>query len=494
MKRRATTQLKRIVSRRHGVAELTDDGKVTGVPLKEIAKLSKTVNSDATLTVCRNAITSVGSVLACTNRDEIAKPSHIFSHSLKKPDLKATDQGHSGRCWMFAGLNVFRHQIIHALNLDNFEFSQTYLFFFDKLERCYWYLKWFEAHPDIGFDSREVCSMEWLGDGGYWNYFANLVSKYGVVPKQAMAETWQSADTDDMNERLVDIVQSSILKMDRSQNTEDVIFNAMQNVYRTLVLYLGEPPETFDWVFEREDMSETSRGKEVSVMEKTTPAKFMSLLGAFDVEDFVVLTHFPLDGYPYNKTYSIKRDTNMWNAPNCKVMNVPLKVMKKYTKLSVTSGIPVWFAGDVSKDFHWYTSCLNPKLFSTDEVFGETEQYSKDQRLMLHNSAANHAMVIVGVNLDSRGKPTEWEIENSWGYYDNEEKGLDGFLSMSDEWYDKWVYQVVVHKSVLSENLKRVWDSTGVEVEPWDYMGTVAKVTGTGRPRDYWKKVSENRF
>ena len=83
-----------------------------------------------------------------------------------------------------------------------------------------------------------------------------------------------------------------------------------------------------------------------------------------------------------------------------------------------------------------------------------------------------HAMVFEGVNLAADGHPTLWKVENSWG----KEHGRDGFDTLSDAWFDQYVYQVVVDRRYLTDEERATYDTEDAKVlAPWDPMGSLAR-------------------
>ena len=224
---------------------------------EDIVEWSENFKADPVNILTRNAVVSVGSEYAAIDADEARKVNHIFINTLKKHNLKATNQAYSGRCWLFAGLNNFRHLLIKALDLENFEFSETYLFFWDKLERSNYFLQWFIDNPQYGSSSREAEYMltDYLDDGGYWNMFVNLISKYGVIPKTAMPETFQSGYSDDMNATIHEYLTACVAYITRNRkklkkdNLSKLKKNTLKQIYNILVKYLGQPPQSFTWFF-----------------------------------------------------------------------------------------------------------------------------------------------------------------------------------------------------------------------------------------------------
>jgi bleomycin hydrolase len=438
--------------------------------------------------IARNAVASVGSALSTTNSNRANEISHIFMNTGKKKDLKATDQGHSGRCWMFAALNTFRHVMIRALNLENFEFSETYLFFFDKLERCNSYLRWFIDNPDAspGDRSYDYMIMDYLGDGGWWNTFANLVMKYGLVPKEAMKETYQSAQSDDLNQILKEHVDScaNYILLNRNRKSRETLLDAknqtMKHVYNALVKFLGEPPKKFNWNF-------TSDDGDCSVVSQVTPSMFLQMVapGVDMNKDFVSLAHVPTRDFPLNTKFRIKYTNNVHEGENCTLYNVSIDELSKYAMKSIAAGIAVWFVADVSQSFNWWYSALDDELDDHKLVFGHPHKFTKGDRITLRNVQGNHAMALTGFNVDQNGNPINWQVENSWGYYDNETPGLDGFLTMSHSWFKKYVMEVVINKGFLSRTMKRAVEKDATEVDPWDSMAPAVRAGVVNPPRNY---------
>ena len=437
--------------------------------------------------ISRNAIVTIGSMLATTDSNRVNDIDHIFMNTLKKKYTKATNQGSSGRCWMFSGLNLFRHSIIHALDLENFEFSQTYLFFWDKLERANSYLNWFIDHPTITKDDDAFIYIvdDFISDGGWWSTFSNLVNKYGLVPKSAMKETYQSSDSEDMNQIISEHIQAcaNYIYSEYKKNTSITLKElykiknkTVKQVYFILVKFLGEPPKKFKWAY-------TTTEDDSNIITNLEPIKFMDMvIPSIKIDDFIVLTHMP-NTLKYNSYYEVKYTKNVNEGNNFKFINLPIQELSKYTMKSISTGMPVWFAADVNHDFNPYHSALDDKLSKQSLVFGETHSFTKADRIIFRNLQANHAMSIIGMNIGSTGIPESWQVENSWGFFDNETAGLDGFLFMSHSWFLKNVLQVVIHKNLLSRTTIKLLSQTPIFLNPWECTAPALKI----KPINYRK-------
>jgi bleomycin hydrolase len=493
--------------------------------------LDKKFRDNPTEVVIRNAVNSVGSIFAATDCEEYNQNvTYTFLHTLKKPNVKATDQGSSGRCWMFAGFNIFRHALMKILDMNNFRFSATYLFFWDKFERANSFMQWFIDHPEAPSpqDRRTEYLLTIMGDGGWWSWFANLVKKYGVVPASAMPETYQSGWSAAMNEVLVEHCTTAVMRIQnlqrkiqclngkkasekatkkkiKSHNKEigKIKTATLETIYGVLVKYLGHPPKDFTWFYNTESDATIA-------MPRLTPEKFTNLvLSDVNMDDFVTLVNVPQKEYPFYKLYQLDYPANVYGGSPMVFMNVPLYEMKKYALKSILGGLPVWFGADVEKHFNWWSSALCPRLTRTDLLFGKEyrdkdKARDKGERVRYHLTQATHAMVLVGCNTDYSDKSDNaekivknWQVENSWGYYDNEQPGLDGFLYMSDDWFDRYVIEIVVHKQFLSRALKKAWENGNATLlPPWSTCARASYVQGRARPSTYdwgWKARREAR-
>jgi bleomycin hydrolase len=436
--------------------------------------------------ILKNAITNVGSLYVTTDHEESNKISHVFVNSIKKKNLKATNQGSSGRCWIFSGLNVFRHFVIEALNLENFEFSESYLFFWDKFERSNTYLHWFLEYisdketidQNDNFFNFLTDNEQWMSDGGYWNYFSNLVEKYGIIPKTAMPETVHSEFSQDMNEVLMDILHSSSLNIFKNKKKgHQIIDDTMKQIYSTLVKFLGEPPKSFSWSVVDEEQNKF-------IVPKLEPHSFKDMvIPGIDLNSFVVLVNIPSKNLPYYEKYLINNTNNIIEGKCFEMINLPIQELKKYCKKSILTGIPVWFGADVNKAFNPLYSSLNEKINNTDLVFGKTYRMDKESRFLFNNQQTCHAMTLTGVNHEN--KDVTWQVENSWGYFDNQELGKDGFLCMTDKWFDEYVGQVVIHKKFLSRSITKIIDSPNYykKLNAWESITPACKINS----KQYYK-------
>ncbi len=392
-----------------------------------------------------------------------------FSIDIKT--LPATNQKSSGRCWLFAAANVLRERIAKEKNLENFELSQSYLAFWDKFERANYFLESILETVGLPTDDRTVCHILQSGvhDGGQWDMFANIVRKYGIVPKDACDETHQSSATGQMNyvlNRHLKIVAAKLRKMAAAGETQEAILGeknaALANIYAFLCSCYGEPPRAFDFeVVDKDGQYHVERGY--------TPLSFAERYVGDLLDDIVSCIHAPTSDKPYHQTYTVRLLGNVVGGKDVCHLNLPLDEFKAAILAQLKAGEVVWFGSDVAhfgerKGGIWDDACFDFELLT-----GLDMAISKADALDYSFSAMNHAMVITGVNLDADGQPNRWKIENSWG----DECGEKGYYVCSDSWFDQYVYQAAIQKKYLGEHAKDA-DKTPVVLAPWDPMGTLA--------------------
>jgi bleomycin hydrolase len=391
------------------------------------------------------------------------KAMYTFSKRVT-PRCVVTNQSSSGRCWLFAGLNMIRNHFIESQNLaKDFEFSQSYLFFWDKLERINYFIDLYQKTKEKDqLDSQLVQFMlkEPLGDGGQWQMFANLIEKHGLVPKHNYPETKHSGNPAGLNMVLTKKLREYCKQI--RNNGEFDRQGAISEVYQLLVQFLGKPPRKFDWEYYDKD-GKFNRKCDMS------PQNFNLNLVKVDLNNYVSITNDPRN--PYQKNYGVQHLGNILEGKEVKYMNLEMERIMELVRKSIDNNEPVWFGSDVGQFLHSKSNIMDKKVFNMQEYLGINFGLNKRERIEYGESLMTHAMLITGYNQDRYGNIDRWEIENSWG-----NKGPNsGYYTMSSEWMREYVYQIVVNKKYLAETEKALWD---MRIEkrfpPWDPMGALA--------------------
>ncbi len=392
-------------------------------------------------------------------------------YSVSIETLEVTNQKASGRCWLFAATNVLRERIAKTHNMKNFELSQSYLAFYDKFERANYFLESILATADLPTDDRTVMFILNTGvhDGGQWDMFANIVRKYGIVPKDIFDETYQSSNTRQMNyvlNRNLKICAAKLRRMVRDGASAEEIQNEkdamLSKIYGFLASCYGNPPTQFNFEYVDKD-------NQYHVIENLTPLTFAEqCLVPQLLDNTVSIIHAPTADKPYDKTYTIRFLGNVAGGRNVVHLNLPLNDFKAAIIDQLKDGKVVWFGSDVGHYGDRELGLWDDKSFNFDLLSGMPMSISKEDALNYGLSAMNHAMVLTGVHLED-GKPVRWRIENSWG----DEKGEKGYYMCSDSWFDQYVFQAAVERCYLKE--KASLSALEPEVlAPWDPMGTLA--------------------
>ena len=401
------------------------------------------------------------------------KIDHTFSDVISK-EMPVTNQKSSGRCWGFAGLNLFRIYLGRKHNLKDFQFSQSYFMFWDKLEKSNYFLESILKTTDKQWSSRLIMHLldNPIQDGGQWDMWVNLINKYGVVPQSEMPESHSSSKSMRMNRMITRKLrefakQLREAKQDSASDSElqSRKTDMLEEVYQMLTIHLGTPPNTFNWQIR-------NKKKDFFRFEKLTTQTFYRDHVGLNLDEYICLINCPMSDKEYNKVYTVEFLGNVVEGHGIRYLNVETNVMKQAAINSLKNDDPVWFGCDVSKHFHRDLGVMDISLFDFDSFYGTKFGMDKAARLEYGDSQMTHAMLFTGVDLDSKGKPTKWRVENSWG-----DKGGDkGYHIMTDKWFDNYNYEVVVHKSCLPDDLVEIFEtSEPIPLKPWDPMGALAK-------------------
>ncbi len=439
-----------------------------GVSKETIGSLSAAYQKDPLCRAMTNALYKT-SVFNVSFRPQ-SRQSAQFAFSIDIPTMEVTNQKRSGRCWIFAALNVLRERVAKACNIEKFELSQNYMAFWDKFEKANYFLESVIDLADRPADDRLLTFILETGiaDGGQWDMFVNLVVKYGVVPKAAMEETFQSSSTGEMNRLLNTYLRrcAAAFRAAKAKGEDPRALKGamLEDIYKFLCMNFGEPPKTFDFEYYDKD-------KNYHIDRALTAQDFFEKYVAADLtNDYISLTNSPTQDKPFYQNYTIDYLGNVAEGHPVQYLNVPMDDLKEAILASLRDGQIVWFGSDVGHSGDREMGIWSTECFDYEGSFGMKFDMTKEETLDLRQSAMNHAMVITGVNLDENGKPLKWKIQNSW----SDEHGEKGFYQMSADWFDRYVFQAVVERKYLPEKILDALDTLPLHFYPWDPMGTLA--------------------
>ena len=443
-----------------------------GVTKAQIEEFRKSFDSDPSATVAQNAVSNADLSTLALRRDLVQNMD--FSFSTKLDEWSATNQRRSGRCWLFATLNLFRVGAMKKMNVKNFEFSQAHIHFWDKLERANHFLEAILETSDRPVDDRTIHFLlsDPIGDGGQWNMATNLIRKHGLVPMSAYPESHSSSSTRSMNTVLKDILRTTaseirgILDDGGSKNeARKHKEERMKEIWRVLCIHLGTPPEKFDWQWRDKDKEFHRKGT-------MTPLEFVDEYVEVDWEDYICIVNDPRN--EYYRTYTVDFLQNVAGGPPVVYLNVPSDEMKDITQRLLEDGIPVWMGCDVGKNMARKRGLWDADLYDLKGLYGIQFGMEKADRLRFGQTMMTHAMLFTGVDVVD-GKPRRWRVENSWG---SEDSGEKGFYTMNDNWYDEHMFEIAAPKDYLTDEMKSGLKGDPIVLPAWDPMGSLAREEG----------------
>lgn len=420
---------------------------------------------------CEGPTKALRNALNSNDLDKIAKnldasDSFNMDFSNKVESKGITDQKSSGRCWLFTGLNVLRSQMMAKNDLPALELSQNYNFFYDQLEKSNLFLQGIIDTADKPMDDKMV---DWLfsnplSDGGQYTGLSDNIMKYGVVPAEVMHESYTANNTAKMR-RLISLkLREDGLEL-RKMRADKAKANAIQarkkemlkEIYRMLALSLGEPPVEFTWT------RKNSKGDVIDT-KKYTPLEFYNEYAGNDLKgDYVMLMNDPTR--EYYKVYEIDYDRHVYDGENWKYINLPIEEIKEIAIKSIKDSTMMYFSCDVGKFFDRDRGVLDLDNFDYESILGVQFGMDKADRIRTHASGSTHAMTLMAVDLDAKGVPQKWMVENSWGKTAN-----NGHVIMTDRWFDEYMFRLVANRKYIPEATLKLLDMKPIMLPAWDPM------------------------
>jgi bleomycin hydrolase len=434
----------------------------------DLEVLRKEFSANPAYRLAQNAVTRVTVDDVAINREIVNNIDHTLSTQLD--DWKVTNQERSGRCWLFAGLNLLRVGVMRKTGIKDFEFSQNYAMFWDKIERANYFLEAIIETADRELDDRTVAFLleSVASDGGQWNMFAALVAKHGLAPKGYMPETQSSSNTARLN---------SILRYQLRQGTRSVRAAAresvaaarsakaeiLETIYRVLCIHLGTPPDRFDWQWIDKDKQFHRDGV-------LTPQEFAAKYVDLPLDEYVCLVNDPRPTSPVGRTFTVEYLGNVIGGPRVIYLNVDMPVIKDIAAKTLQGGEPVWFGCDVAKMMSNDYGIWDASLYDLPSVYDAQFDLDKAARLAYHETEMTHAMLFTGVDVLD-GVTRRWRVENSWGT----DRGKDGFYTMNDSWFDQYVFEIAARRTALPAGLQQALSAEPIVLPAWDPMGALAR-------------------
>jgi len=434
-------------------------------------KLYAAYEANPKFAAMENAISHNGLLASLEKRSAAVENTPVFSLDLTKD--KVSDQKASGRCWMFAALNTFRHKMIAGFQLEDFELSQAHTFFWDKYEKSNWFLEQVIATADQELTSRKVKFLldTPQQDGGQWDMVVALFEKYGVVPKSVYPESISSSNSRELNQILNKLLRqdAQILRELVAEGANSAELQAkkeelLQEVFNFLAMNLGLPPRQFDFSYRDKDNHFHSESG-------LTPLTFYQKYVDLKLADYVSIINAPTADKPYGRSYTVEMLGNVVGSKPVRYLNVEMGRLKELAIAQMQAGETVWFGSDVAQSSNRKAGVMAEGMHDFTASMDIRLTQDKAGRLDYSESLMTHAMVLTGVDLDENDKAKKWKVENSWG----EKVGNKGYFVASDAWMDEYTYQIVVRKEFLTAAELAAYEAEPLVLSPWDPMGALAK-------------------
>ena len=431
-----------------------------GISAEMLERISKSYTGSAEQRAVKNALASNSIATLAINADNLAMCDTHFSHRVKTKGI--TEQKSSGRCWLFTGLNVLRAKMIEKYDLPAMEFSQNYNSFYDLLEKSNLFLQAIIDTRELPLDDRKVDLLlkNPIGDGGQFTGVSNLIMKYGVVPKEAMPETYQSNSTSQLGMILKLKLREYALELRGLKEAKAMKRKEemLSEVYRILVECLGVPPTEFEWA--RYD----KQGNLVSKKSYTPKSFYEEYIGEDLEHNYIMVMNDP--SREYGKIYEIEYDRHVYDGENWLYINLPIERVKELAIASIKDNTAMYFSCDVGKFIDRKKGTLDVANFDYASLFGTEFGMDKRERIQTYASGSSHAMTLIAVDLDEAGEPRKWMVENSWGAA----SGWQGNLIMPDEWFEEYMFRVVVEKKYVPEDILKMLEQEPILLPSWDPM------------------------
>ena len=441
-------------------ASAQTQSKNGGISEEMMGRIRQGYTASAEQKAIKNALASNSIATLAINAENLTMCDTHFSHQVKTVGI--TNQKSSGRCWLFTGLNVLRAKMIDKYDLPEMEFSQNYCSFYDLLEKSNLFLQAIIDTRELALDDRKV---EWLirnpiGDGGQFTGVSNIIMKYGVAPKSAMPETFQSENTGQMANILRLKLREYALELRAMKPAEAAKrkVEMLTEIYRILVECLGVPPTEFEWA------RYNKQGELVSKKTYTPKSFYDEYIGEDLEKNYVMIMNDPTR--EYGKVYEIEYDRHVYDGENWLYINLPIERIKEMAIASIKDNVALYFSCDVGKFIDRSKGTLDVANFDYESLFRTSFPMDKKQRIETHSSSSSHAMTLIAVDLDENGKSKKWMVENSWGAT----SGYKGNLIMTDEWFNEYMFRVVVERKYVPVDVLEMLNQKPTLLPAWDPM------------------------
>jgi bleomycin hydrolase len=451
---------------------------------KLISNFSHKFNKNKTNKIIKNINTKTDLKNVLLKSDYVQDKKKTFTNIIDVQS-KISDQKQSGRCWIFAFLNIIRYKMIKKYKLaPDFEFSQNYLFFFDKLEKANYYLSYIIDTYDVNIETilsnekvvKLVHTLDNLtDDGGRWNVFVNLIEKYGIIPKTNMNDNFHSMNSEELKNFYNDFLRKCSHKIKTTpkneliKNRATLLNNMLLECYKILVIFLGEPPTKITWEYYEDSKDSKNKTNRAKIIRNISPLDFYKKYVPYCAKNKICLINYPCKEAPFFKQYDVEMSFDVLGEKRRGLINVPIDYLIDATKKSIDNQEAVWVGLDVDKYISHKNSVMDAQAFDYDSIFGFNNAMNKCDSLNYRQTAPVHAMVIKGYNFNN-SKTNGFLVENSWGdkmYEKDDSVDYDGNYYMSESWFKDFTFQIVIDKKYAPKKVLSLINQKPILLPYW---------------------------
>jgi bleomycin hydrolase len=364
----------------------------------------------------------------------------IFTDRIQLKATPVKDQNRTGTCWSFAGLSLLESEM-YRQNKSTIDLSPMFIVYHTYLEKARKYVR---MHGNTNFSA-----------GGAFHDVTNMIRKYGIVPEEIYRGLNYGEDKH-VHGELDQLLKNQVDAIIKNPNRK-ISPVWLESIESTLISYLGEIPEKFDY-----------NGK------SCTPQSFAREYMELNMDDYIEITSYT--HHPFYSSFIIEIPDNWSWDP---VYNVPLHELEEITDFALKSGYSVGWAADVSERGFMSSNkgiavmpARNPQEMSDTELsrwerlterqreeelfringpVTEVEVSQERRQLAFdnHQTTDDHGMHIIGTATDQNGS-TWYKVKNSWGDYNS----YKGYFYASKPYFRYKTMSIMLHKDAVPLHIR----------------------------------------
>ena len=426
------------------------------IELKNIEEFSRKYNKNTENKKLEKKILKYGLDKVCINTKIIEDNPPVFNIELE--ETKRYDQKNSLRCWVFSGINVIKRNMAKNLNMDimNFELSDNFITFFHRLEKANITYEKIITSKTIDLDKiiKKDILKNPVEEVGNWENFIGIVKKYGLVPMKVMPITIEGESATRVTNLLSETIRSnaiSLIKL-KQQNKDEirkVKMKMLEENYEFLSKVYGEPVKSFDYKY-------IDKNGHNVILKNITPKQFVDKFLSIDIENFIFISNVPKKNRKYGQKLKNPMSINVNTMKCVEYLHITSNELKQLAIKQLKDNIPVMVGIYIRKFADKDSGVLDVRLYDYDKLI-KYKRLNKEDGMLLGDIELHHWMTITGVQVESE-IPKRWKVEDSYG----DKEKVNGYYIMNDNYFDKYVFTVIIHKKYLSKKQLELYNQKAI--------------------------------